>query len=364
MKKIFLYAYSINNLGDDLFILSILRRYPKTKILLRKNNFSTAPFQAHKNFITIKEENLFTKIAKQIRPSFAARLRNYQESRCEVTVYIGGSIFIEYDHWATILTWWDYVARHRKFYVLGANFGPWHTEEYLKKLDIIFSNMQDVCFRDRYSKALFLDNSKVRYAPDILLGYPMPKAQIEDKRAFISLIDCESKDEGDNQLSGFDKTYVDSMAKLTQWLIDRDWKVVLSSFCKAEGDEKGVQKVLKKLKDASSVEIKNYDGTNMDEILCEMAKASIIYGSRFHAVILGFAARRPVVPIIYSDKTTRVLEDLHFSGKTFDLRKFDDKSGLRMAEAALHLDCQFLSEADRYAKQSEDHFLVLDRVLK
>lgn len=79
------------------------------------------------------------------------------EKRCDAIVYIGGSIFIEYDNWKQILTWWDYEALNRKFYILGANFGPYKTEEYRNKLASIFNNVQDICFRDKYSYNLFSD---------------------------------------------------------------------------------------------------------------------------------------------------------------------------------------------------------------
>ena len=364
MKKIFLIAYDQCNLGDDLFVRTLARRYSEARFYMRGNRAVAAVFEAEKNIKVVPEDTRLRRIAWKIRPSLAARMKEYREKRCDALVYIGGSLFIEYQNWETLLTWWRYAAENRKFFVLGANFGPWHTEEYRRQFGEIFMKMQDVCFRDKYSKELFSEVPTVRYAPDILLGYPMPEVEVDPKQAFVSVINCESKDEGDNQLKPFDLSYTEGMADLVQRLLDQGWKVVLSSFCRAEGDEEGVRKIIDKLADTSSVEVKNYDGFNTDEILRSIAASAIVYGTRFHAAVLGFAAWRPVVPIIYSDKTKNILEDMSFSGKTFDIRKFDDKTGLRMAEAALYLDRQSLSETDRYAKQSEDHFLVLDRFLK
>lgn len=49
------------------------------------------------------------------------------EKRCDAIVYIGGSIFIEYDNWKQILTWWDYEALNRKFYIWVQNLD--HTKQ-------------------------------------------------------------------------------------------------------------------------------------------------------------------------------------------------------------------------------------------
>ena len=362
MKRIFLFGYTRSNLGDDLFILTLIRRYKSTCFYLygnKKSSYITA-----RNMKMVDSDSWVIRQAKKIRPSLAARIHDYLESRCTATVYIGGSLFIEYKNWKTILTWWEYVAEHRKFYVLGANFGPWHTEEYRNQMADIFSKMQDVCFRDTYSQKLFADVPSVRYAPDILLGYPMPKTSLRTKQAFVSVINCETKDEGDNQLNVFNRQYEKVLAELIDCLIEKGWKVVLSSFCKYEGDEAGIEKVLKNVQDISHIEVVNYDGTNTEKVLCCLAESEIVYGSRFHAVILGFAARRPVVPIIYSDKTKRVLEDMNFSGRLFDIREMNDNDGLKMAEIADSYEKQYLGNIDCLSEQSKEHFKALDSLIK
>ena len=76
-----------------------------------------------------------------------------------------------------------------KYYVLGANFGPFYSKRYLSFYKKFFSNYcQDVCFRDRYSASLFSDVSNVRYAPDILFNVELPKV-VRRKKLFISVVD-------------------------------------------------------------------------------------------------------------------------------------------------------------------------------
>ena len=49
--------------------------------------------------------------------------------------------------------------------------------------------MQDVCFRDRYSRNLFADVPTVRRAPDILFSYPMPRVAAVEKQIQIVLVE-------------------------------------------------------------------------------------------------------------------------------------------------------------------------------
>ena len=46
----------------------------------------------------------------------------------------------------------------------------------------------------------------------------------------------------------------------------------------------------------------------------------MLYATRFHATILGALFGIPTIPIIYSDKTQHVLDDIGWLGDTLDLR--------------------------------------------
>ena len=177
MKKIFLYAYDHINLGDDLFIETIANRYPDTEIYFWTNAQNQKVFKEQKNLKIVDENSTKTKILKKIRPSLAVRYKAGIQKKCDAQVYIGGSIFMEYPIWKNIVSWWEYQSSQYPFFVLGANFGPYHTEEYRSAMDKVYTKLKDICFRDTYSKNLFADNDHVRQAPDILFSYPMPKGR-------------------------------------------------------------------------------------------------------------------------------------------------------------------------------------------
>ena len=353
MKKIFLYAYDRQNLGDDLFVHTIAKRYPDVQFYMWSDRKNREVYACLPNLRVIDKDSRLVHLLHKLRPSLVSRYKGMIEGSCDAVVYIGGSIFMEYPNWETICTWWEYEAKNRPLFVLGANFGPYHTEAYRQKMEAIFRDCQDVCFRDNYSKSLFAGVETVRCAPDILFSYPMPKTSVKEKQVFVSVINCAGRDES-HDLNGCDERYVANMAKLLRGYLDDGCRLVLSSFCKEEGDEEGIAKILAAMGASGDPRIRVlcYDGTNADDLTQAIAESGCVVATRFHATILALAAGRPVLPIIYSDKTKHVLEDLGFAGKTFDLRSNEPWGLIDAAQAnAPNIDAL-------------RHFESLDKILK
>lgn len=326
MKKVYLYAYDKTNLGDDLFIETIVNRYPNTLFYMMSDVQNKNKFKRLKNLRIINKNSQFVTLLKRIRPSLVARYEAFYKNRCDAHVYIGGSIFMEYPTWKNIVNWWNYQADHYYFYVLGANFGPYTTEEYKEEMKEVFAKLKDVCFRDKYSYNLFSDVDTVRYAPDILFGYDkMPKAREVKKQIFMSLIDCNSKE--DERLRRNSENYIEKMAEIADSYMRDGYKVLFVSFCKAENDMVAIQQVCDKLshwQENRNYSVLEYDGYNSQEILLEIVESEYIVASRFHAVILGILAGKPVLPVIYSDKTKNVLNDISINSTYLDIRKITD----------------------------------------
>ena len=350
MKKAFLYAYDRQNLGDDLFVHTITRRYPDVQFYMWSARKNRETFACLPNLKVIDQDSKLVHFLHKLRPSLIARYKGMIEKRCDAVVYIGGSIFMEYPNWETICIWWEWTAKNRPFYVLGANFGPWHTEDYRSKMEAIFRDCQDVCFRDRYSADLF--PGITRQATDILFSYPMPKVPVKEKQIFVSVINCAGRDESHN-LDNCDARYVENMANLLNGYLSDGHQLVLASFCKEEGDEEGVRKILAAMgcENDPRVSVLCYDGTNAEELTCAIAESEGVVATRFHALILAMAAGRPVLPIVYSDKTKHILEDVKFTGATYDLRE----NTLWMPVAMI--------ASKVPAGEAEKHFSELDIVL-
>ena len=362
MKRVFLYAYDKQNLGDDLFVHSITKRYPDAQFYMWSDRENRKTFQALPNLKVVDKDSALVHTLNWLRPSFVSRYRAWLENRCDAVVYIGGSIFMEYENWAQILTWWEYEAKNRPLYIMGANFGPYKSEEYRNKLAEIFHDVKDVCFRDRYSSAKFHEVPTVRCAPDILFSYPMPKVPVAEKQLFVSVIDCASRGEGEHSLSAYDEHYISALSGLLNGYLNDGFKLVLASFCKTEGDELAIEKLLSAMSlapDDPRVRILSYDGTNVGEMTSALAESEYVIATRFHAAILALAAGRPVFPIVYSDKTVHVLEDIGFRGKFADLR---NREPISYADSRANLDFPQKIDTTGLAEKAQGHFAKLDNL--
>lgn len=363
MKRVFLYAYDKQNLGDDLFVHTITKRYPDTQFYMWSDKVNQTTFQSLHNLKVVDKSSVFVQLLNRIRSSLTPRYRAWLEKRCQAVVYIGGSIFMEYENWEQILTWWDYEAQNRSFYIIGANFGPYRSEAFRNKLAEIFCNTKDVCFRDQYSYKKFQKVSTVRYAPDILFSYPIPKVSVVHKQIFVSPINCTTRGEGEHTFSTYSDGYFYTLTELLKGYLTDGYHLVLASFCKEEGDEQAVKKLMNALsltEDDHRVRCLSYDGTNVEEMLNGIASSEYVIATRFHATILALVAGRPVFPIVYSDKTINVLKDIGFQGNYVDLRNMGPIS---YAYSRLNLELPQNIDTGNLAIKAEEHFAILDRCL-
>lgn len=94
---------------------------------------------------------------------------------------------------------------------------------------------------------------------------------------------------------------------------------MFASFSAEQGDDIAIREVLELLdaEERSHVSTVCYDG-DTDVIISLFAKAKYVVGTRFHSVVLGLLCGAQVLPIVYSVKTSNMLEDFHQPYATFD----------------------------------------------
>jgi colanic acid/amylovoran biosynthesis protein len=346
MKQVFLKMYLKKNLGDDLFLDCISNRYPDTKF------FVDVPASDLRSFHL---KNVFGR-------SFTSRVMKklFKKSRCgdryyDAEIVLGGSMFIEKSLSMNLLNK-EIEKKYgvaKPLFVLGANFGPYKNEYYFDKYKRVFSKAVDVCFREEYSANLFKDLKNVRVAPDIMFGLDNLKQSIEEKRKIvISVIDLKKK----NELASCKEKYENKISQIALYYAMSGHEVVLMSFCKYEGDEDVVKRILKKTKHRS-VKAHYYRG-NIKKALEEIASSEIIIGTRFHSIVLGLVFGKKVLPIIYSDKTKNMLEDIEYKGKVLDI---DNMDSLDIS----HIDSYIstFKNTNVLRKESQKHFEKLDDFL-
>lgn len=349
-KEIYLKAYFRKNLGDDMFIRCISKRYENISFKIATSSNYAQPFESLHNIDNLccigrfidKVTNKI--IGKQI-------CKTHREKRANATVHIGGSIFIEPN---------DFVPPNNLFsnpnlFILGCNFGPHKTTAYHDYIYKRLENATDVCFRDRYSYNEFLELENVRFAPDILFGYVDYPAPVKGEGVGISVINLDERPD----LKSMADTYYSVVANTIDNFVQMGIPVKLFSFCEAEGDEKAIQKIVDRCK-TKKAEVFNYSG-DIDLMLKEINSYEYIVASRFHAMVIGWCLSKKVFPLVYSDKQLNVMTDVNYLGSYLDLRKLQCYKFDNLAEQILG---SRATDVKKYGILSDHHFEKLDRFLR
>lgn len=347
-KNIWLQAYSHGNLGDDLFIYIITSRYPDCHFYLlcydENNCLSGIPN------LTILRENFLRETLRKIDKSYLAFKGLI--SKCDATVFLGGSMFIERSNWRSKLKFHNRLFKASKeFCLIGSNFGPYSSEEYLRGYEELFGNMGDCCFRDEYSAKLFGDLDNVRYAPDIAfttdLGASVSK---EEKSIAISVVNLKHKPE----LSKYYDRYVALLKDTVSYLADNNWKVRLLSFC----DEHGDVSCCKDIIGDKDIDIIEYKG-NLEEILQVLKESEYVIATRFHSMILGWLFGCKVYSFVYDEKMTNVLDNFRITDAGWDVR---DENVPQIGEILDKAIC--LPDIEKVRDMAQQQFSYLDSLLK
>jgi len=335
-----------------LFIDMISKRYQKTKfVIITKKKIKNKNFE--ENIKIIYQGKILTIIDKIIKLVSLKNnnLENILMKKCDATVLIGGSMFIEKDMNDTKKRY--FIGGGKEYFILGVNFGPYKSVEYKEKFLKVFKNASDVCFREKESYKLFNELSNSRVKPDIIFGYDMSKyIKSSGKHAVFSIIDCELRP-GLRYKKSYEKLILDLIEKFSSI----DYKITLMSFCKNEGDEKAIESIIKKINNIENKKIDKYFyNGNIDEALKIIGESQIIVGSRFHANILGLVMNKSIIPVAYSDKTINTLKDINYKGKIIDIRKTSDSNISDIIEENMN----YKLNVNKYVKTAQEQFEKLD----
>lgn len=359
-SSVFIYAFTDVNVGDDLFIHKLVSSYPHIHFVLIARKPYKEMYAQYSNMTVYELDGFALSVCRKLGIGEKIRWRISHE--CDYAVYIGGSIFIEYSDWDDQHIWYKELFDNDRLYILGCNWGPCKTKRFEENMREVFSEIKDICFRDQYSYQTFSDLPNVRYAPDILFGmvWSAYAGMEEKKQVLISVVNCRSKAV---DLEEYASDYHRFMAGLTERFADLGYHVVLCSFWENDGDLKAAEEIRESLPPQvqKSTSLANYCGTNLDQILELIVESEYVVATRFHAMILGLAAKKKVLPLIYNQKLRTVLEDLSFQGAYYDIKHLpDDCSGVIEKIDRGISD----SDRDRLVSLSAEHFKRINEVLK
>ena len=356
MKRAILHFYSANNLGDDLFVGIITCRYDAI--------FTLITYQHNDYFSKISNTRLtsgnFNKFLSRTLKFITGRnnpLLRYHAKTNDLMVYAGVSIFIEGNnagHWVKEADF--YNSLRIPYYLLGSNIGPYESDSFLSTIKIILNGAEDVCLRDTASYDLVKDLPNARVASDIAFTLDTsPYDTTSDKLAVFSVINCD-----DRFSPKITQKYEQEIAKLSRNLAAAGYRVVLMSFCKYEGDEDAIRRIITNGGEGfKEIVSTHYYNGDLEKSLALLAKSEIIVASRFHGAILGLLFGKKVLPMAYSSKTTNILKDMSFRGPIIDINNIYEFDGSSFNFSTLEV-----NNVSDQVKLAEKQFQELDKVLE
>lgn len=359
MKKAMIYAYTAQNLGDDLFIYLLADRYQQTQFTLYAPRSYQTTFSMLENIHVVPNDRWHDRLLRSLgklggRTDF---LQERSAKQHDIGIYIGGSLFMETKKWQQTLRRVRAMrACHRDFFILGANFGPYRSATFVRSYEAIFNTCTDICFRERKSQRLFAHLPHIRYAPDIVFQLPLPKVPQENK-VVISVIFPSLRD----HLHARDENYFTTIKQIAMECLTNDYEVVLMAFCLVEKDDLAVKKIYELIpeKYLSKVTVYYYDG-NFLQAIETIASSKAVIATRFHAMIIGWVLQKHVYPIVYSAKMENVIKECQFPGPYADIRQRKPAKPFQFHEFMR----QRPFAVEKFIIESEKQFSVLDQFLR
>ena len=342
-------AYCANNLGDDLFITILLKRYPKTEFhFFAQDQEQVAVVTQFENAKTLTFPNF-----KQFKSNY------------DLLLVLGGSMFQEQKGWTKL--WLSYVRRFIHSWlngipiaVVGSSFGPAPTRRFRLAFAVLFSLCASISFRDEQSVTAFPRQANVSYYPDIAFGYALPRShRVTQPVVALSIMKL-----GNSALekAHMRQGYANLIEHLTQ---DRTVRIFSfqESALVSDGDE--IRTILSLLTERaqSRVETVIYSPRQLISFLTLWAECDVAVSSRFHAMVLGLLSGQRLCVLSYHEKIDNTLDSLGLRVPTFSAAKLMQS----VPEIVRLLDSEAFTPAEidlpGLRSEAEGHFSYLDELL-
>lgn len=316
MEEVFVDIYLARNLGDDLFLEILLQRFSETRFVVNYYGNDYQDFmKKHSNLVIPKYWPFFRLLNRAGIYDYINDVERISETY-RACIFMGGSIFREEDWWYDVYEYrrrlvTAFKKKNKPVFILGANFGPFVSDKFRNHYRTLFEMCTDVCFRDQYSYRLFHDVASVRYEKDIVFQLELELCSVKKNIISISAIEPRHVPALINKR----ENYIKWLVEFVKNSVHAGFKVCLLSFCDVEGDQIVCNEIYNLLDEKEKVNcyVECYSG-DWEKIIRIIDESRLLVASRFHANILGLLTGTNLFPLVYSDKTTHVLNDIDFAG--------------------------------------------------
>ena len=325
-QPILVTGYFKRNLGDDLFLKVLSERYSfnNFEVIIDKKNAKY--YRQISNVRFIKKGLLCKVVNKLLKLVSPAGIYSLLKYRYLKVIEIGGSVFTQRKGQRGVDFMRNYLAiNSENYFVIGSNFGPFETQEFMQAHRKFFQQITGTVFRDKKTVSLFQGVENVRYAPDVVFNLQTEQIKTVPEKvpyAVITPIDLDFKDVSrDPKLAERKDFYLDSIIKVATQLVDDGFSLKFMVFGEEQND-RGISEVLlnklAQMRPCANLEI--IETENIQKKLEILKNSSRLISTRYHSMILGWLFQVPQLVYIYSDKMLHVIDDLYPTQSYCDIR--------------------------------------------
>lgn len=354
--------YLDHNLGDDLFLDTLLQRYPEHDFYV-----GMPEHISHLNVYFNKYKNL--KIIKPIVFKNAFRLIKF-----DAHILIGGSVYMDFNKrlhklWLSrLLKSLICLVTGKPFFVIGANLGPFNTKIGKLLLWMHFNLVKHMSVRDLHSYNILKKWKKFNtfsIFPDIVFSHKGDFAERKQDNNILGVSVINTKRHLHVQ-----EIYIKKLCELiNQYLVKSPCgKVIIMGFDGGlENDGRLIEEILldDEIKVAfknGRIEVINYTPkVDMFDYLRKFHQCNAVICSRFHAMILAMKYKQKYFPICYSEKMENVLLDMKSKITGIRYENISELNISKTVDFLLTNDAVVFDESNIHT--AEKHFGCIDNLI-
>lgn len=349
--NIILDAFFDNNFGDDLFITTVLHRYPKDSFYVFWNKVHPAVMERTGDYPNLK-----------ILPGNCLLM---DDMAFDGYVMVGGDVFMNWGDYSRRIAMMRAVKNSGGFVALqGFSLYEEYCEQTVNDLRTIMALADVIVPRDNASA-----DRLERMIPDIQL---VRSADM----AFTARYDAAPAKSGDilgvaprRKYMAEDANHADycaSMAAIIDGWLDAhpDGIARFLAFSTGEFDDGDVSReIIGCMKHGSRTEIAEHRG-GMDTFLGKLRTCTAMLPTRFHALVFALIYSIPFVPVTYEVKLHQLLDELGYTGLRLPYGEPFDSDTVTRAVAELDADSLDAEALAAYYKKADRFFVRLDALME
>jgi polysaccharide pyruvyl transferase WcaK-like protein len=235
---------------------------------------------------------------------------------------------------------WSMIAKlcRCKLALVSIGAGPIHTAPGRYLLKTILSLADFRSYRDS-STAQFLESVGFRTDSDEVypdLAFSLPEAIIPQQNARagrrsvvgLGVMEYPGKYSTPGESDTIYSAYLENLAKVVEWLLERDYDVRLLSGDLSDMQARQEFRRLLKGRLSADDETHIFDEPvhSVEDVLSQIGATDVVVATRFHNILLSFLCTKPVISISFHHKCDSLMNAMGMSAYCLDMGKWEASS--------------------------------------